>query len=306
MLVTFVDDHRFRAMGTDCHLQVVEGAPTACDVGEAIVRTDEARWSRFLPDSELSIINDRAGSTVAVSAETATLVQLAVDAQRATHGWFDPLLGEQVRAAGYDRSFDAISSLPAVISTLAAPTSSTPPTLVGDRGVAIPPSTRLDLGGIAKGHTADRVLAALIAHGAAGACVNIGGDLACGGASPDGSGWWCSIDHHPGWAVGLTHGGVATSTTTRRRWRTADGGEAHHLIDPTTGCPSSTTVRSATVVAADAATAEVLAKVVLLAPWDEAEKILAAHAAAAIASFAGGEHRTIGPVADLLFPIGDH
>ncbi len=188
----------------------------------------------------------------------------------------------------------------------AAPTSSTPPTLAGDQGVAIPPGSRLDLGGIAKGHTADRVLATLMARGAAGACVNIGGDLACDGESPDGSGWWCSIDHRPGWAVGLTSGGVATSTTTRRRWRTTDGTEAHHLIDPTTGCPSSTTVRSATVVAADAATAEVLAKVVLLAPWDEAEVILGAHSAAAVASFADGDHRTIGPVDDLLFPIGDH
>ncbi len=107
MLVTFVDDHRFRAMGTDCHLQVVEGDPTACDLGEAIVRADEARWSRFLPDSELSIINASAGSAVVVSAETVALVRLAVEAQRASHGWFDPLLGEQVRAAGYDRSFDA-------------------------------------------------------------------------------------------------------------------------------------------------------------------------------------------------------
>ena len=305
MLVTVVDDHRFRAMGTDCHLQVVEGDGSLCDLGEAIVRADEQRWSRFLPDSELSTINARAGSPVAVSAATASLVRRAVDAGRATLGWFDPLLGEQVRAAGYDRSFDELSSRPPVLPAPSAPTSPSPPTVVGDRVVAIPPGTRLDLGGIAKGHTADRVLATLLAHGAAGACVNIGGDLACAGESPDGRGWWCSLDHRPGWAIGLSHGGVATSTTTRRRWRTADGTDAHHLIDPTTGCSSTTTVRSATVVAADAATAEVLAKAVVLAPWVEAEAILESHGAAAVASLADGGMATIGPIDDLLFPIGD-
>ena len=98
---------------------------------------------------------------------------------------------------------------------------------------------------------------------------------------------------------------MATSTITRRRWATTDGSWAHHLIDPTTGRPSSTPVRSATVVAADAATAEVLAKVVVLAPWDEAEAILDAHSASAVATVADGSCRTIGPIDDLLFPIGD-
>ena len=139
MLVTFVDDHRFRAMGTDCHLQVVEGAGDACDLGEAIVRADERRWSRFLADSELSAINDRAGSPVAVSAETSALVGLALDAQRRTRGWFDPRLGEQVRAAGYDRSFDALSSGGPVPLGPSAPTSTATPTTVDEGVVAIPP-----------------------------------------------------------------------------------------------------------------------------------------------------------------------
>ncbi len=305
MLVTVVDDHRFRAMGTDCHLQVVEADPVVCDIGEAIVRADEARWSRFLPDSELSVVNDRPGSPVTVSAETAALVRLAIHARRATHGWFDPLLGVQVRAAGYDRSFAAVCSGPPAAPAPLAPASSEPPLLLGQRVVEIPAGTALDLGGIAKGHSADRVLAALLGQGAAGACVNIGGDLACGGESPDGTGWWCSIDHLPGWTIGLAHGGVATSTTTRRRWTTTDGTPAHHLIDPTTGRPSTTTVHSATVVAADAATAEVLATVAVLAPWDEAEAILADHAAAAVVTCADGGHRTAGPIDDLLHPIGD-
>src|SRR5207244_4008326 len=63
--------------------------------------------------------------------------------------------------------------------------------------------------------------------------------------------------------VGLAEGAVATSTTLRRRWET-DGEPRHHLIDPGTGLPSETDVNLATVVAARAWAAEVLAKAVLL------------------------------------------
>jgi FAD:protein FMN transferase len=57
---------------------------------------------------------------------------------------------------------------------------------------------------------------------------------------------------------------VATSTTLRRRWQ-SDGLTRHHVIDPQTGLPSDTDLTLATVVAAEAWVAEVLAKAVLLA-----------------------------------------
>jgi thiamine biosynthesis lipoprotein len=59
--------------------------------------------------------------------------------------------------------------------------------------------------------------------------------------------------------VSLRRGGVATSGTTARRWATG-----HHLIDPRTGTPADTDVAEASVVAADAATAEALSKAAVL------------------------------------------
>ena len=61
----------------------------------------------------------------------------------------------------------------------------------------------------------------------------------------------------------MTVGGVATSTTLRRRWHTG-GNARHHLIDPVTGLPSDTDLNLVTVIAAEAWVAEVLAKAVLL------------------------------------------
>lgn len=307
MLVTVVDDHRFRAMGTDCHIQVVDGPAAACDVAGAVVRADEARWSRFLPGSELRRLHT--GTPVRVSAETASLLALALGWRLRSGGWFDPLLGRELRAAGYDRPFDELRGPGPVDAHDPGRRSAADVVLAGDV-VTVPAGVEVDLGGIAKGHSADRALDAVLAAGAAGACVNLGGDLRCAGESPNGDGWWIDLDHGPvaeasRLAVGLPHGAIATSTTRRRRWTTASGAEHHHLLDPRTGRPADPRWHTATVVADTAATAEVLAKVVLLADPAEVAALLDAHGAVAVATDHDGAAHRLGDV-DPLLATADH
>ena len=49
-----------------------------------------------------------------------------------------------------------------------------------------------------------------------------------------------------GQCINLRHGGIATSSTLARRW-TSSTGPAHHIIDPRTRRPATSTWRSATV-----------------------------------------------------------
>lgn len=129
-----------------------------------------------------------------------------------------------------------------------------------------PPGLRLDLAGVAKGWTADRV-ADLLA--AAGPClVDAGGDLAARGAPADLGGWPVAVADplRPDADVALVllrDGGIATSGTDVRRWRRGDS-EQHHLIDPRTGRPSRSDVLAATVIARTAADADAHAKAALL------------------------------------------
>ena len=53
----------------------------------------------------------------------------------------------------------------------------------------------------------------------------------------------------PGQWITLRDGGLATSSTSVRRWQT-DAGEAHHLIDPSTGHPATGEWRTVSVCAA--------------------------------------------------------
>jgi FAD:protein FMN transferase len=288
-------DLLFRAMGSDAHVVVV-GDDEDSLLATARGRVDdlEQRWSRFLPDSEVSALNRAAGTSVAVSDETIELVRRAVDAEQLSGGSFNAtVLGDMLRA-GYDRSFDQLRDhsadrhTGAGLSALALATE--PIDVVGNR-VRLPSATGFDPGGIGKGLAADIVVRETLAAGAAGVCVNLGGDLRVAGDSPDGEGWTIAIEH-PGSAgplahVGIADGAVATSTTLLRRWaadgRTGSGEVRHHLIDPGTGEPSRSDLAFVTVVAGEAWTAEVLAKAVLLRGSEHPFDLLGGNGAEALA-----------------------
>ena len=97
----------FRAMGTDIELLVAAERPDgALAATEAEFHRLEALLSRFLPDSELSQLNER--GSLEAGPDLLEVVRLALEARRQTGGRFDPTVHDAVVAAGYDRTFDEL------------------------------------------------------------------------------------------------------------------------------------------------------------------------------------------------------
>jgi|RhiMethySRZTD1v2_1073278.scaffolds.fasta_scaffold73336_3 FAD:protein FMN transferase len=223
----------------------------------ALMADVAAAVSRFDPLSDLSRINARAGTITPVSPLCAQLVGIALDAARTTEGACDPTVGAHLVAAGYDRDFELIRT--DVIEGAPWPERSADwQAVVLDselKLVGIPKGLALDLGAVAKAWTADEAARRIHASSGTAALVEIGGDLAAVG-SP-GAPWLIRVAERagePGQLVSLSHGGLATSTTTRRRWRR--GLETcHHLIDPRTGRSAVGPWRTASVWASTAAEA---------------------------------------------------
>ena len=272
----------------------------------------ERLWSRFRPDSDVSRLNAADGADVPVAAETIDIVTLAVEAWRRSGGRFDPTVLDAVVAAGYDRSFDQLQAAGLVptegdeVATAALDATGEVDGADGadgdadDDGAAavgsrleagriridaergtlgLPPRTGLDLGGVGKGRAADLVVADLRRAGAAGACVNLGGDVRAWGRAPDPAGWVVAIadPFHPDddlAVVALEDGAVVTSARTRRQW-VRDGVAGHHLIDPSTGRPAVGGLVAVSVIGPHAAWAEIAAKAAFVAGRDEAPEVLA-------------------------------
>lgn len=258
-----VHHHRFAAMGTTAHILVVGGTFDHLEQARRRIGQLERRWSRFLPDSEVSTINASDGLPLIVSRDTTLLVERSVQAWRATAGRFDPTVHDAVVAAGYDGAF-AGGPVPAPLPAVAPSPGLHDVAVDRDTGLVwFPAGVHLDPGGIGKGLAADLVVKELRAAGVGGACVNLGGDLRVDGLAPQGDTWSVAIDDprdrsHELTRIPLTSGGVATSSRLDRSWE-IDGVPAHHLIDPASGRPADTEIVAVTAVAATAWWAEVTA-----------------------------------------------
>lgn len=257
--------HTGRAMGTTFVIVLHPGDVELAEGAIEHLHDLERRWSRFLANSEISVLNRSPGVAVIVSPDTFHVVRAAVDAAAATHGRFDPTVYDTMHAIGYDRTFEEIEPN---THPLAPPHASPGPAGIefdeSLHAITLPVGVRLDLGGIGKGTAADLVTGRLRERGARGAAVSIGGDLRVRGESPTGEGWTVVYNDRPLEMAPLIDGGVCTSTVTRRRWAT-DRGNVHHLVDPRTGRPTPSGIESITVVGATAQQAEVLTKTAMVA-----------------------------------------
>ena len=245
----------FRAMGTNWRVGADGAASGTIEAVRELVEHEEQRCSRFRADSALSRLN---ATRVTSDRTLGSLVREALDVSAATAGAFDPTVGDAVIAAGYDRTFAGMTGFVDVNGTRA---SSRPRVDRGGSSLRLSGEGAIDLGGIAKGWTVDRVAESLIEAGSARWLVDAGGDIRAGGAERS----VCipiAVDL-TGLTVGLEGGAVATSSTLRRAWDTP-GGRMHHIISPHTGRPSAGPYVLATVVAPEASTADALATALLV------------------------------------------
>jgi thiamine biosynthesis lipoprotein len=260
----------FRSMNTNVEIQLYSDSRDQILEGlQGMFLKSEQCLTRFEPTSDLQRLNRSAGRPQRVSSLLFEALVAAIAAASATQGLFDPTLLPVMEAIGYDRSFEQIrpNEQPVTFPARYRPGGYARIELRPfRREVYLPPGVQLDLGGIGKGWTVDRVADWLAGQGPF--LINAGGDLYAYGVPPDQSGW--SIGIVDPWQpardllqLRVRQRAVATSTLSRRRWKRG-GRWMHHLIDPRTGQPAQTDCVSVSVVAHRVALAEVYAKTALI------------------------------------------
>jgi thiamine biosynthesis lipoprotein len=214
-------------------------------------------------------------------------VRAALQAAERSGGLVDPTLLDGLEDAGYRASRagcapadlrHALACAPPRRPAAAHPGARWRTVAVDDERATIrrPPGLRIDTAGTTKGLAADAAAARLA--GCARYVVDCAGDLRVHVAPGGGAPHAVAVEHPLTGATAhvlhLHSGAVATSGLTRRLWHTAEGGVAHHLLDPATGRPAWTGLVSATALAPTAVVAETLAKAALLAGPAGARRLL--------------------------------
>jgi FAD:protein FMN transferase len=248
----------WESLGTTAQVTVTD--PGALDAAVAAVGAElaaiDAACSRFRDDSELTALNRAAGRPFHASPLLLEALSVALDAAAATDGDVDPTIGRSISALGWDCDFTILVNRGERERFELLPAGGWQSVrLDSERGlVTVPAGVEIDLGATAKALAADRAARDAAGAAACGVLVSLGGDLAVAGDVPDG-GWPVLVtdDHRnpngDGQVVAVSTGGLATSSTTVRRWR-AGGREHHHILDPRNGGPAEEVWRTVSVAAA--------------------------------------------------------
>jgi len=256
-------------MGTSCRLVVVPPPGVgreqdarvthqALTEAEAALRRVEAQMSTWIDATPLSRFNRAPpGERFPLPAPVVHVLRRSRELHAATDGAFDvtcrPLI-ELWRAAGKSGQLPP----PTAIAKARAASSWNVLDLADDGVTKHAPGARVDLGGIAKGYAIDQAVAAMRRAGAHGGLVDVGGDVRVFGQQPSQSPWEIQLRDPSGTGVigtfPIREGAVCTSGDYFRFAEIA-GQRYSHIIDPRSGRPARG-VRSATVVAPDALTAD--------------------------------------------------
>ena len=259
-------------MGTAIRVELWQDdtAPGAANAGRdaiAAVMNEMRRIDRlmspFIPDSELSRINrEAAAQAISIDRELFDLIQTSLKFSELTAGAFDITFS----SVGYLYDYRA-----GVRPTDAQVAQALPH--IDYRHIALDPArseirflrsgVRIDLGGIAKGYAVDRGIEILRARGVREALVSAGGDSRLLG-NRHGRPWMIGIrdprapgrEGKPVAMLPLQDAAISTSGDYERFFE-RDGVRYHHIINPRTG-RAADTVRSVTIIGADATTTDAL------------------------------------------------
>lgn len=255
-------------------------------------------FSDYDSSSELNALNRAAGGNwIAVSEPLFTILEKSKRAASKSKNAFDITIGPLSavwRASRRARTFPADSIIQQAVSKTGIQYLQLDATQ--RRAKLFQKAMRLDLGGIAKGYTAEAVVRYLASNNIASALLDAGGDIFCSAAPPNTTGWTIGINV-PEQESGLLHKTLliqhkaVASSGDAYQYTERNGKKYSHIIDPRTGY-GVTFQRNVTVIANDGATADWLATACSILPIRDAKKLARRqHAALLIGTLEGDQLR---------------
>lgn len=284
-------------MGTICELSVVASdkarAEAALDAGyRALVRVDDL-MSDYKPESEISTLS-REGFTrpVKLSKETQEVLVRSRYYAELSKGAFDCTVGPLVdlwRAANKRQVWPTDEEIEAARAKVNYQS------LVIDEATKearlLQPEMRIDLGGIAKGYAEDLAAEAMLAAGAAGGRVNLGGQVLVFGDVLEALSQAAIVDPKETskilYVLSLSNESLST-TADYERGKEISGKKISHVIDPRTGKPAEGALASM-VLAQKGSDADALSKIPFLLGEPEGTGIVRAAGALCMLVKANGD-----------------
>lgn len=232
----------------------------------------EGKFSRTVEGSDVWNINAAAGASVQVASETADCIQKALEFSKESNGLFDITIG------AVSSLWDFVNGAKPADSAIAEAVKHVDyqgVTVSGTTVTLSDPDAKIDLGGIAKGYIADDIVSLLREGGCDAASISLGGNVYVIGKSFDGDEWNVGVQDPNGTldttiaSIKAEDISVVTSGLYERGF-TKDGVYYYHILDPKTGYPAATDLKSSSITCTSSTTADAYSTILFLMGHDAA------------------------------------
>lgn len=241
------------------------------DATREIIRLDDM-FSIGNLEGEVASLNEN-GKCI-VSEETISLLKTSLDIYSKTEGAFDITIYPLMVEWGFTTHNYKVPEDDVINSLLRNVGSDRIQYNEAECSVELPEGVEIDFGGIAKGYTSQRVIEIFKQHNLVGGIVSLGGNIQCYGKKPDGTSFNIGIKDPFGeqdytGTMEIDNKAVITSGGYERYFE-EDGNIYHHILDPDTGRPAKTSLKSVSVIASNGTEADALSTALFVMGKDRA------------------------------------
>lgn len=232
----------------------------------------DALLSTGIAESEVSRIN--ASGEGDLSEDTEKILSEGLTIWKQTGGLFDVTIYPLMQLWGFPTGNYHVPTEEELKQTMSLVDSSK--VILDGNHVTLGEKQKMDLGGIAKGYTSNRIMEIFQEYGVTSAMVSLGGNVQTLGKKPDGTDWQVGIQNPDNvhgdllGAVAVQDQAVITSGGYERYFE--ENGQTYiHILDPRTGCPAESGLASVTIVSSNGMLADALSTSLYIMGLDEAE-----------------------------------
>jgi len=271
-----------QVLGTVCTINAYDGG-TAIVYDELFSRLHqiEDEFSVNKETSEISKVNDAAGDhPVAVTGDVLYVIKEALKYAELSNGAFDPTIGPLVKLWGINTDHARVPSQQEIDGALP---------LVNWRDVVVTTDSSadggtvflkrkgmsLDLGGIAKGYSADEMVRILKEHHVPCAVIDLGGNIYVYGKKKNNTPWKVGIkdpdndEGDPALVLLLSEDTTVVTSGVYERFFIQNGKRYHHILSTKTGYPVESGLLSSTIVCSSSIQADALSTISFIMGHEE-------------------------------------
>ena len=272
--------HSLFAMDTIITMELYGGEEDkAIGQAEELIGSLENLWSATKEGSQIYELNHSQGTPITVSTETEALISYTIHMAEETDGALNPAVYPLIRAWGFPTREYRIPDTTEITELLSH--MDYKEITVEDGTVTLPEAMEVDFGAVAKGYAGDLLAELMKDHGVTSGILNLGGNVALIGNSPEGEPWKGGIRSPYG------EGTIGTLETSDchiitsggyERYFTGEDGEIYwHILDPEDGYPADSGIISATIVGEEGKLCDALSTAVFVMGREQAEEYWKTH-----------------------------